>query len=208
MSHDYTSIRDALERLRTVGDVASVFGAESHRFALNPVLAEPELISFEQRHGMRLPAEYRGFLTNVGNGGAGPYYGLFPLRMMDDNSGYAAWEEGGDFVGILREPFPHTDAWNIDFDPNNYGSDKEFNAAETANWSPTLVNGATPICHRGCALRDWLVVTGPLAGHVWYDRRTEWGGLEPVLINGRRASFLDWYRQWLDQALAKTAARA
>jgi hypothetical protein len=153
MRHDYASIREALERLWTLGDVGSVFGAQSHRFTLNPVLAKRDVVAFEQRHGIRLPEEYRGFLTNVGNGGAGPYYGLFPLGIMDDNWGHAAWQEGVDLVGILREPFPHTDAWNTDFDPNHYGSDEEFTAAETANWSPGLVNGATPICHRGCALR-------------------------------------------------------
>jgi hypothetical protein len=28
------------------------------------------------------------------------------------------------------------------------------------------------------------------------------------VIDGKRASFLDWYGQWLDEAMAKTAAAA
>jgi hypothetical protein len=66
--------------------------------------------------------------------------------------------------------------------------------------------GAIPICHLGCALRQWLVITGPEAGNVWCDDRADRGGLYP-LQQGRlkRVSFLKWYRSWLNGALRKTA---
>lgn len=47
---------------------------------MNPTLSEEEIQSFERKHGITLPIEYRLFLQLVGNGGYGPYYGLLPLH--------------------------------------------------------------------------------------------------------------------------------
>src|SRR5260221_586174 len=41
-------------------------------FALNPALTEAEIQSYEQRHHIQLPEDYRLFLRDAGNGGAGP----------------------------------------------------------------------------------------------------------------------------------------
>jgi hypothetical protein len=56
----------------------TVFGVIGHHFVLNPPLTEAEVVAFEQGHQVRLPPDYRHFLTSIGNGGAGPYYGVFP----------------------------------------------------------------------------------------------------------------------------------
>ncbi len=59
-------------------------------------------------------------------------------------------------------------------------------------------SGCIPICHHGCALRDWLVVTGPEAGHVWHDASADNLGIAPVSRPGRaRTTFADWYLDWL-----------
>jgi hypothetical protein len=197
----YTAIRATIRRLRASPHRHLVFGAAEHNFELKPVLSEHEVSDFERRHRIVLPREYRRFLTEVGNGVAGPYYGLFPLGMIDSYEGHEPWREVGGIVGILSAPFPHADSWNTSFDPDEEGvSDDEFQAAEVANWSPELVSGAVPICHAGCCLRYWLVVSGPLAGHVWYDARVDWDGLSPVIVDGRRDTFLSWYCRWLEDA--------
>lgn len=72
-----TEIRDTLRRLSIAKPV--VFGADWHQFVLNRPLPEEELTSFEQRHRISLPGDYRDFINKIGNGGAGPYYGVFPL---------------------------------------------------------------------------------------------------------------------------------
>ena len=62
---------------------ANAFGAEHHRFELGPRLPEVVVAEFEDRHEVELPPEYRRFLIELGNGGAGPGYGLTPLNRAD-----------------------------------------------------------------------------------------------------------------------------
>ena len=52
---------------------------------------------------------------------------------------------------------------------------------EVQYYATDITDGAIPICHEGCALRNWLVVTGPLAGTVWRDLRADYGGIQPLL---------------------------
>ena len=182
---------------------ASAFGAESHRFLLNPPLAEAEVVAFERAHSVSLPEDYRHFLTQIGNGGAGPFYGVFPLGKMDDNFGLRCWHETDGIVGVLSKPFPLDTEWN-DLTGNPVG-DEDFDAMieqfEKRYWDSSLVDGAIPICHTGCALRIWLVVTGRQAGNLWYDKRAEYGGLMPLTFDdGAPLTFATWYEEWLNRS--------
>src|SRR5262250_2866910 len=71
--------------------------------------------------------------------------------------------------------------------------DRQIEQFEARYWF-SGINGAFPICHEGCALRIWLVVTGEQAGRLWEDRRSEYAGLRPVrLADGSAATFSEWY---------------
>src|SRR5215468_9209330 len=97
------SVRNAIEALKQRDSAFELFGAAWHRYQLNPRLSELEVTEFENRHGIRLPEAYRDFVLNVGDGGAGPYYGVFRLGHMDGLGGEeGAWKEG-EFVGSLRD---------------------------------------------------------------------------------------------------------
>jgi hypothetical protein len=196
-----------LKRVRQRGDSPGVFGAQAHEFALNLPLTESEVAAFETAYNVALPEEYRLFLLLVGNGGAGPYYGLFRLGEMDDGFGFARWEQGA-FVGKLAASFPHSGPWNDltgvpDDDDNDEDTyERSLDEFEDRYFDSVLVNGAIPICHLGCALRQWLVVTGPEAGNVWCDDRADRGGLYPLTAPGKeRVTFYQWYRDWLDGVL-------
>ena len=189
-----------------------IFGGDGHAFQLNPPLKEAECCAFEQHHNVSLPAEYRHFLTALGNGGAGPFYGVFPLGKMDApvGGGLQTWSENDGLVGALSLPFMLADEWNDlqgmpsdelrDTDEKEF--ERQFDQFEERYFNTSLVNGAIPICHKGCALRIWLVVTGGQAGHLWHDGRSDYTGITPLrLADGSLATFSLWYGEWLEEAL-------
>jgi hypothetical protein len=51
-----------------------VFVPLGHHYRLNPTLAVSLVEAFEKHHGVSLPVGYRHFITEIGNGGAGPHY--------------------------------------------------------------------------------------------------------------------------------------
>ena len=115
---DLNVVHSSLSRIAKDG--SRIFGGNSHGFRLNPCLSDSDLQKFEQSHAIKLPAEYSYFLRRVGNGGAGPYYGIFPLGLMDGTgSSLEVWNEEDGFIGKLSEPFPLTQSWNdITLQPN------------------------------------------------------------------------------------------
>ena len=207
---DIRAVEAAISRLREMK--ADIFGANGHGFQMNPALQESEAASFERDHKIALPPDYRQFLTCVGNGGAGPFYGVFPLGLMDDNLDFRPRQENDGVVGNLLKPFTFQDEWNdlsgqpdadlLKRNPDEY--DRQIELFDARYWTSELVNGAVPICHEGCALRIWLVVTGKQAGQLWEDRRSEYAGLRPIrLADGSAARFSQWYMEWLDNCFVK-----
>lgn len=210
-----TDILPRLQTLKRLDLDCACFAARSHGYDLNPPVPEEEVARMEEKHGCRFPDEYRRFITELGNGGAGPAYGVLPLGMQDNMHDVGRWEDGYSLVGDLSKPFPLHDTWNLpdDFwaqqpDPTEATAIEEEDRMneewekklEVQYYATDITDGAIPICHEGCALRNWLVVTGPLAGTVWRDLRADYGGIQPLLNkDGSRMGFNDWYLQWIAQ---------
>lgn len=135
---------DLLRELRTLDPHFRVFGSASHRYLLGPVLSEQDLAAFESANGIQLPAEYREFLATVGNGGAGPFYGLEPLDS---------------FGRDLSRPFPFTES-------TERVSAEELDAFGDRDDYP----GILEFCHQGCAIYAYLIVNGPTYGTIWDGR--------------------------------------
>jgi len=128
---------------------------------------------------------------------------MFKLGEMDDGFDFAPW---GDFVGQLSAPFRHADAWNdlTGMPDRNDMNEDAYEAFEQRYYDTRLVDGAIPICHLGCALRQWLVITGSEDGNVWGDDRADHKGLYPLRATAHdRLRFFEWYRSWLDEVLAR-----
>ena len=190
-------VREKLLCLRELDPSLKQFGARSHGYRLGDPLAEVRLLSYEQQHGVPLPYEYRRFLLEIGHGGAGPFYGLFPLDSRDP-----------EFVnmlgGDLSKPFP----WTSPFNPDEWQRGLSIVDSEGVEWDEDgryagmFLPGALYLCHCGCAIRIFLVVCGPCKGEVWRDSQASGDGIFPeVDENGDRLGFLDWYEDWLDKSI-------
>jgi len=57
-----------------------IFGSKKHKYTFNDPVSLNEVREFEKKYEIKLPENYVRVLTEVGNGGAGPYYGLYPLK--------------------------------------------------------------------------------------------------------------------------------
>jgi hypothetical protein len=217
---DWSDVGERLARLAAEPDAGKIFGSGGHGWRLEPPLSAAELREVEGQSRTELPGEYRSFLLAAGRGGAGPAYGLFPLRHVD---GRWSWEgDGADLTDLdtLTQPFPHVQAFNPAEglpdppDEEDYDSEEAFNAAEDAYWEkhdqvvyrPEHSIGLLYLCHLGCALREALVVSGPARGQMWADDTADDGGFRPLLDDdGTPLGFARWYRRWLDDAEAQLA---
>jgi SMI1/KNR4 family protein SUKH-1 len=217
---DIARVLDKLERLRDADQELSLYGAHQHRYRLGPPLADGDLRRFERQHRMSLPVEYRAFLLQAGNGGAGPYAGLLPLE-----AALISADEG-----FLARPFPYRHWWNGVSPPDwwelpNAHELDERSAPHEADYSANVrVQGTLRLAHEGCGYYCILVVSGAERGHVWGDERAGDGGIMPLPyrpgpyqiegssllpISGAtaRMTFLEWYEDWLDTSLQRTLTK-
>ena len=134
-------------RLEKLDQRRVAFGAGRYDYRFPAPLAIEQVEAFERRYATALPVPYRRFITELGNGGPGPYYGVTPLNSNSPQ---------------LLEPFPYAQATEFD--------------DETPDelWDATIP-GAIQVGEYGCATYFLLVLKGPNAGEVWWDARWETG---------------------------------
>jgi hypothetical protein len=201
------AILGKLEQARRLPDRQDEFGVSEHQFRLNAPLAEAEVAAFEERHGVRLPDDYRLFLLLAGNGGAGPYYGIAPLSEWD------YWfEEEAESPGFLASPCPLApapallQAWHAAAERAKQRSQGSIQpgASPGVEWSQFVPgnweawgHGTIHICDQGCTFSARLIVSGEARGRIVYLDSQGWN--PPYFVRDR--NFLDWYERWLDTFL-------
>jgi hypothetical protein len=206
MTEQLDRIKQKLKILKDYDKSFVIFGSLKHKYKLNPALSLYYIKNFETTHGINLPEELTKFLTTIGNGGAGPFYGLESLQdMLYVDLDYKQKNK------LLNpsEPFPHNREWNLKFEPsvNEEEDEAEYERQlenfEQRYYDPSFMNGTLAICNFGCAVSINLVVNGPEYGYIWTDDRASDGGIHPSmeLGNKEKVQFLDWYELWLDNSL-------
>ncbi|NUT20443.1 MAG: SMI1/KNR4 family protein [Hamadaea sp.] len=220
---DWPGIRQRVEALRAHADHGKVFGAAvfgvGHGFVLEAGLSSDELLALESWLGVSLPDDYRSFLTDVGAGVAGPGYGVLPVRRQTV-SGWAWHGDGATMTDPSRiaDPFPVARTLNSRIDSlgprpekHDFAGEEEWHQAygvwqaevdEMLN-DPDLTAGAICLCHHGCGMYDWLIVSGPARGTMWSDLRCDDVDLAPILHDDKPVTFRDWYIDWLTDAEVK-----
>ena len=152
----------------------SCFGSDSHKFRLNPPIDEDSIRRFETTQSVSLPADYRCFLKTAGNGGAGPYYGLYKLDQWDDFIDWTLDDPPNDLLSLpcpLQPKMSRDAEWELQF-----------------NDAVSPYQGIISIGSQGCTYAMGLIVTGDCAGRVVY---LDADGQAPYVV--REPDFLSWY---------------
>ena len=76
MTPQMQKIWHKLRQLVTYDSNLTVFGSRHHKYRIYPCLTETEIRGFERQYQVVLPEDYRHFLLEIADGGAGPDYGL------------------------------------------------------------------------------------------------------------------------------------
>ena len=177
----WKGILHKLAELRNLDRQCQAFGAEVHRYELRPVLSPQELEWAEEALGAALPEELRTFYLEVGDGGAGPAYGLYPSGELN---GYRP-----------AHPYP--------------GLEGLTQAALAAGWNPQeeeclrvpgeSMAGVAGISDEGCGGETCLVLNGPQAGQL-----VHFSGDGYFAETGKTLG--QSYAAWLDEALRQFRA--
>jgi len=193
MKEQIQRIKDKLAKLQNIGwenykDSTGVWG---HQFQMNPPLSQEQLVAFETHFDIDLPEGYRDFLFEVGNGGAGPYYGILPIER------WYQW-----LIPYGNMSLEET-VKSLEFNPHDYFSQEYAERANSLTGygleykeGPSKRYGTIAISSQGCGIYCFLVVNGIERGRVFYvgDMHTPYFMPDP--------DFLSWYERWLDETLS------
>jgi len=154
----------------------------------NKPVKEERVAKFEEKYGIRLPEDYRRFITTVADGGSQPFYGFYSLsegRRADYSDNV---DISGKFPCTVRKPF---DIYKV--------SDEEYDEFAGDKYSGFLF-----LCHEGCGMYSILVVNSDdkdTYGTVWYYDFANDAGMFPLInpVTGKTMDFLDWLEYYADK---------
>lgn len=210
---DPARILARLDELRRLDPARRLFGADTHVHALAPPVDAALLARAEAALGAPLPEDYRRFLVEVGDGGAGPYHGV--LSLAESIARCALNDAPMDSLPAFTRDFPL--AADVDFGtlagkPASWDEHVRRLAHEpayAARWdelreeyaAPPFDGGWLPICDYGCGDFFFLVVRGPRRGTVWVNSVDSATGLYCLEV-----SFGAFHERWLEDALRRVRA--
>ncbi len=158
-------------------------------------LSEKEAADFEKKKGIKLPEDYRIFITTVASAGTQPFYGLYGLTEPKPNY---------EFEPIVEKPFPYTIKKPLLISDI---SDKEYEQFfSEENDDSGYMQGYILLCTEGCGMDSILIVNTEdeeTYGTVWFfDLDTDFG-IAPIINpnNKKPMKFLDWFEYWVDKTL-------
>jgi hypothetical protein len=173
----WAPVAASLQRLASTDPRWLRFGAAHHRYQLRPPLSQARLAEIEAAAQLRLPEDYRDFVLALGDGGAGPYYGILALDQPAQLG-----QLGGD-CGLGAGPTSTA--------PASAPTSPAPGEASAPTSAPALWRGVVALCHLGCGYLAYLVIAGPRRGQVWLDAA-------PVGVVACIAPhFISFYTGWL-----------
>ncbi|EGO7856308.1 TPA: SMI1/KNR4 family protein [Escherichia coli] len=172
-------IKEKIPRIAALDPECKLFGSEGWKYQWPKPASEAEIASWEKKHSVTLPREYRIFLRYIANGGPAHAYGLESLGGTDIY---------GDITKESPVPLYMTQQ---DVDVLNAGrteDDEEY----------SFFDGALTILTLGCTYDICLVVTGQYRGRLMLTDGDEDYPFDFIYDK----NFLNWYERWLDDFIA------
>ena len=169
------AIKGKIMRLKLLLSEKSQYAKTIENFQYLP-LEESDLGAFEKKHQVTLPEDFRDYLLQIGNGGLGPDYGIYPIQSTQS------------FKGINQ-------SW---VDPKAYNAmgEDDFGTPFGQTLIKASRKGILYIGDRGGGFSTFLVITGPNSGEVWYDKTVTDEGFALAADD-----FLSWYEDWVDRSI-------
>ena len=175
-----------LEQARRMDPQLEMFGVADHQYRLGSPVDLAFVRTIEEAYHFRFPEDYVQFITEVGDGGAGPGYGLYPF-------GYYCTEVESTKEAKARE------IWLEDFciskEEYEKNPEKYFRGGKGSfNWDNDTPYGFFHLGTYGCWRDFGLITAGERYGQV-FIRDTE-GAFELEARN-----FQEFYQDWLNSIL-------
>ena len=156
-----------------------------------PAVTEDEIAVFEAEKNIRLPDDYRRFITSYASAGKQPFGRLYPFRQEKS---------------VVEQPFPYTLDHILYF---LYMTEEEMDYFDENNGTKIANHGLLTLCHEGDGMKSVLVVNSKdedTYGTVrFYDLANDCG-IMPMYDQktGKPFHFLDWLEYWADRTASLT----
>ena len=197
---DRDKIVEILEKARSADPDYELFGASKHKYRLNPPIGADLVRITEERYGFSIPDEYFRFITEIGDGGAGPDYGIEPFAdIVKKGKDHWAEEYQEAYRSSLKNAFaPSPMSAN---EVGNYAiateaayekaPDKYFVYENPNEDALCILNGFYVLGTQGCQWDFGIATTGEMRGSVFV---TDNEGAYCLEAN----NFEEFYQNWLD----------
>ena len=158
-------------------------------------LSEKPVFDYENKNKIKLPSDYRRFITTVTRAGTQPFYGLISLLKQRENV---------DDVNVSA-PFPYkisNPLYVYNLSDEEY--DNLYKHDENDRINPDA--GYIALCDEGCAMYNILIINSEdeeTYGTMWfYDLANDFG-IVPIMNpkTNKPMHFLDWFEYWVDITL-------
>lgn len=154
-----SELKELAAQAKTTDKNFEVFGSKSHRYNFGLPVPIERIHGFENEYNITLPEPYVTFLTEVGNGGAGPDYGLYSIDALtnhNDHLKHINTEET--FIGKSMT----VEKWNNAMKILEQGDD------EYDKVTGVIAKNALVIGTQGCTLDNVLMCGGSEYGKIVY----------------------------------------
>ena len=199
LKHD--EIVKILEQARSIDSKYELFGTTKHKYQLNLPIRPSFVRALEEKYGFTLPDDYFYFITEIGDGGAGPDYGIEPfadlVKKFQDQHAEAYQEDYRNSLknAFMPRPMSKDELENFAIaTPAAYeqNPDKYYIYEKPDDDGLCYLDGFYVLGTQGCQWDFGLVTTGEMRGKVFV---TDNEGAYCLVAN----SFGEFYQNWLDR---------